>query len=51
MFDKRAHHNQKETQIQIFDYIEGFYNKNRLQSSLNYVSPEVFETNYFENIS
>ncbi|MGL5378210.1 MAG: IS3 family transposase [Cetobacterium sp.] len=42
---------QKETQVQIFDYIEGFYNKNRLHSSLNYVSPEVFERNYFENIS
>lgn len=42
---------QKETQLQIFDYIEGFYNKNRLHSSLNYISPEVFEQKYLENIS
>lgn len=42
---------QKETQLKIFDYIEGFYNKSRLHSSLNYVSPEIFEKNYQENIS
>ncbi|MGL6168634.1 MAG: hypothetical protein ACRC0Y_10135 [Fusobacteriaceae bacterium] len=30
---------------------KGFYNKNRLQSSLNYVLPEVFERSYFENVS
>mgnify|MGYP000050167025 CR=1 FL=1 len=42
---------QKETQLQIFDYIEGFYNKNRLHSSLDYVSPEVFEEKYLENVS
>ncbi|MGL5278330.1 MAG: IS3 family transposase [Cetobacterium sp.] len=29
----------------MFDYIEGFYNKNRLHSSLGYLSPEVFEKN------
>lgn len=37
---------QKTTQLRIFDYIEGFYNKNRIHSSLNYVSPENFEKNY-----
>ncbi|MGL4997494.1 MAG: hypothetical protein ACRC6A_02765 [Fusobacteriaceae bacterium] len=42
---------QKETQVKFFDYIEGFYNKNRLHSSLNYVSSEAFERSYFENIS
>lgn len=36
----------KTTQLRIFDYIEGFYNKNRVHSSLNYVSPENFEKNY-----
>lgn len=30
---------------QIFDYIEGFYNRARLHGSLSYPSPLVFETN------
>ncbi|MGL5124676.1 MAG: IS3 family transposase, partial [Fusobacteriaceae bacterium] len=34
---------QKTTQLKVFDYIEGFYNKNRIHSSLGYLSPEKFE--------
>jgi transposase InsO family protein len=33
----------KEAEISIFDYIEIFYNKNRLHSTLGYVSPTEFE--------
>ena len=41
-------HNQKyetreEAQKEIFDYIEVFYNRQRLHSSLGYLSPENFE--------
>ena len=32
-----------EAELRIFEYIEMFYNRNRLHSTLNYVSPEVFE--------
>ena len=36
-------------QLQIFDYIEGFYNRSRLHSSLGYRSPLAFETNLSYN--
>lgn len=42
-----VHHEKYKTREQarlsIFDYIELFYNKKRLHSHLNYVSPETFE--------
>ena len=33
----------------LFSYIEGFYNRKRLHSSIGYCSPEEFETIYWEN--
>ena len=39
-FTRRA-----EARIAIFDYIESFYNRTRLHSSLGYVSPVTFESN------
>ncbi len=36
----------KTTQLKVFDYIEGFYNENRIHSSLGFISPEKFESNY-----
>lgn len=36
----------KIKQLKIFDYIEGFYNKNRIHSSLGYFSLERFKINY-----
>jgi len=34
-----------EARVAIFDYIEAFYNRTRLHSSLGYVSPVTFESN------
>ena len=44
-------HNKKyatiaEARRDIFDYVEVFYNRERLHSSLGYMSPEEFERNY-----
>jgi transposase InsO family protein len=33
----------EEARLSVFDYIETFYNKKRLHSHLNYLSPEMFE--------
>ncbi len=33
-----------EAEVKIFDYVEIFYNKQRLHSTLNYMTPEEFET-------
>lgn len=33
----------EEARLAIFDYVEAFYNRNRLHSSLNYHSPEEYE--------
>ena len=38
-FDSRA-----QARSYVFDYIEGFYNRSRLHSSLGYRSPEEYET-------
>lgn len=39
-----------EVKRAVFQYIEGFYNPKRLHSSLGYVSPDTFETNFFLQI-
>ena len=45
------HHHSYQTRAQaksdIFVYIEGFYNRVRLHSSLDYLSPEQFENACF----
>ena len=37
-FDTRA-----QAKAQVFDYIEVYYNRNRLHSTLGYLSPDEFE--------
>jgi putative transposase len=33
----------REARLALFEYIEGYYNRRRLHSSLGYLSPESFE--------
>ena len=37
----------EQANVHVFDYIEVYYNRNRLHSTLGYLSPEAFELSYF----
>jgi len=47
---ERVHHHEYRTRDEaspdVFYYIEGFYNRRRLHSSLDYLSPEAYERFY-----
>ena len=40
----RDYHTRDEARTEVFEFIEVFYNRQRLHQSLGYVSPEAFET-------
>ena len=42
----RLYHTRDQASPDVFYYIEGFYNRHRLHSSLGYESPEAYEQNY-----
>ena len=44
----RSYHSREEATRDIVDYIEMYYNSNRLHSSLGYVSPKKFEERWLE---
>ena len=46
----QAYATRAQAKSDIFAYIEGFYNRVRLHSSLDYLSPEQFENAYFRLI-
>ena len=37
-----------EARMDIFYYVEAFYNRRRLHSSIDYCSPEEYEQRYYE---
>jgi putative transposase len=47
----QKYHTRAEARNDIFAYIEGFYNRTRLHSSLGYLSPEGYERRYHDNLS
>jgi putative transposase len=44
---QRKYKTRDEATMSIFEYIVGFYNSRRIHSSLGYVSPNMFEKQYF----
>jgi transposase InsO family protein len=40
----------EEAMMDIFFYIEGFYNRQRRHSTLGYLSPLAFEANYYQQV-
>lgn len=44
---QKSFNNLKEVERAVFEYIEGFYNSKRIHSSLGYVSPLDFETEFY----
>ena len=39
----QSYHTRQEARLSIFEYIDGFYNRRRLHSSLDYLSPDEYE--------
>lgn len=46
LLDRSTFKTQKDARLAIFEYIEGFYNPRRRHSSLEYMSPNEFESRY-----
>ena len=46
LLDRRTFKTQREAQMAIFDFIEGWYNSMRRHSSLGYLSPMQYEAHY-----
>ena len=45
----RNYKTRKEAELSLFEYIEVFYNRQRLHSSINYMSPVEYELQFFKN--
>ncbi len=46
LVDQHSYITREQAKTSIFEYVEVFYNRVRLHSSLGYVSPEAFERAY-----
>jgi len=48
---RKDYQTRQEAKTDIFGYIEGFYNRTRRHSSLGYLSPDNFESQFFQNLA
>ena len=48
---KKGYESIEELRIVLFEYIEGYYNRLRLHSTLGYKTPVEFEENYYKKAS
>lgn len=46
----RVFESREQAQIELFEYIERFYNRLRIHSGLNYLTPSEFEEQYYQNL-
>lgn len=46
-----AYQTREEAKLDIFFYIEGFYNRSRRHTALDYLSPETYESLYWQSLS
>ena len=49
LIDRTTFHTRKEAQLEVFDFIEAFYNRKRRHSSIDYLSPVDFERRMAES--
>ena len=49
LLSKDAFKTRKEAKTKVFEYIEAYYNKRRIHSSLNWCSPKEYLENYYKN--
>jgi len=45
-----AYRTRNEARTSVFSYIEAFYNRRRRHSALDYLSPEVYEQHYYQQL-
>jgi transposase InsO family protein len=43
-----VYHTRDQARVDLFDYIESFYNRRRRHSALDYLSPKVYEQRYHQ---
>ena len=48
LLDRTVFRTRDEARLEVFDFIEGFYNPKRRHSSIGYLSPVKFEARYHE---
>ena len=48
--NRKTYHTLQELQLSIFEYIEGYYNSRRPHGTLNYLTPNEAEANYYASV-